>query len=178
MVLWDSFCRFMYGFLIVFFFPLMCVGRPAYYSLFGLIVISILSVLVNTFISRIHPHPEDKVHPITEVVVVAAGGERGGALGNESSEDPPVARLVISTPVKVSSVAPLQSSASSASSNVSRAALSPPSLAPSSSLPRSLRPTRTGLLRQKTITSISGSILISPQCRYRTLEKLPSDWLR
>ncbi len=114
--------------------PRIFLGRPAYYSLFGLIVISILSVLVNTFISRIHPHPEDKVHPITEVVVVAAGGERGGALGNESSEDPPVARLVMSTPVKVSSVAPLQSSASSASSNVSRAALSPPSLAPSSSL--------------------------------------------
>lgn len=110
----------------------MCVGRPAYYSLFGLIVVSILSVLVNTFISSLHPHPEDKVHPITEVGVVAAGSEsgRGGGLGSESSEVPPVARLLINTPVKASSVAPFQSSASSASS---RAALSPPSLAPASS---------------------------------------------
>ena len=98
--------------------------RPAYYTLFGLILISVLSVLVNTFISSLHPHPEDKVHPVTEVVVVADGVERGG----DGSEVPPMARLVSSTPVKASSVAPFRSDASQAGASESSSpyASSPP----------------------------------------------------
>ena len=118
----------------------MYVCRPACYFLFGLVLISLLSVLVNTFISSLHPHPEDKVHPVTEVVVAEGGRspERGG--GGGDIEVPPMA-LLVGSPGKASSVVPFVPLASSSKSDGSPAVagsplpvvVSSPYLGPSSS---------------------------------------------
>ena len=105
--------------------------RPACYCLFGLVLISLLSVLVNTFISSLHPHPEDKIHPATEVVVVEGGRGSGGDV-----EVPPIALIVSSSsPGKVSSVMPFDPPPSSSKSDGSPMSASPVSVVLSSSPP-------------------------------------------